>query len=104
MRFDEIIYMDDASTDDSVKRIGKIGSKDNFHRCINDTRLGVAKNSVKGVDPAPYEYVFVMSTDRRYGHNISKTAKFAISKDRSINLVSECVVISRQIKKHTAFP
>ena len=88
--------MDDASTEDSVKRVGKIGSKDNFHRCINDTRLSVAKNSVKGVYPAQYEYVFVMSIDRRYGHNIAKTAKSAIWKERSINLVSECVVISRQ--------
>jgi glycosyltransferase involved in cell wall biosynthesis len=101
--FDEIIYMDDASTDDSLEYVKKLKSKKKVRLFINETRLGVTKNSIAGLEMARCEYVFFMSSDDRYSHNVVSIAKSAISRDCSTKMICGCATVSGQQRKTHLF-
>jgi glycosyltransferase involved in cell wall biosynthesis len=59
----EILVVDDASTDDTVARLAKFQAHRNFRLIVNDTNLGVAASANKGILAAEGHYVVRVDAD-----------------------------------------
>jgi glycosyltransferase involved in cell wall biosynthesis len=74
--FDEIIIIDDSSTDDSVQKIQNYTKNFSNVRLIqNKTRKGVVYGCNLGVTEATSEFVYLISAEDRYSAVIVETAK-----------------------------
>jgi glycosyltransferase involved in cell wall biosynthesis len=60
----EVLVLDDASTDNSVEVIRRIGAQNPLIRLVqNEANLGAMPNANKGVDLARGQYVYIASAD-----------------------------------------
>ncbi len=59
----EIIYVDNKSTDDSVKKIKKLQSKDPRIRLLHQTKQGAGPTRNKGITKAKGQYIYFFDVD-----------------------------------------
>ena len=87
--FDEVIIIDDASTDNSVQLINKrIEGKQNVRLIQNPHNLGITSTINKGVKEATGDFIFIISADDKYNNRIVEFCKPVIEQYPDIAMVA----------------
>ena len=87
--FDQILIIDDCSTDKSVEIISKlISKKKNMTLIKNTINTGVIANLNKGTELLKSKYIYFVSADDDYNTNIVKAFEEAISLYPNIAMIS----------------
>lgn len=100
----EIIVVDNASTDTSVKRIKKLSLK-NFKVTLlkNEQNLGFAGGNNVGIDYAlknKFDYIFILNNDTEIGKNaISKLAKY-MDENKIVGVASPKIYFAKGFEFH----
>jgi glycosyltransferase involved in cell wall biosynthesis len=86
-----LIFIDDCSTDDSLKNIKKIKLKDKNIKIIqNNLRLGQVGSIIKGVMLSDAKYYFIISADLQDEPSLIKDFYFKIKKKKRIQIFLFC--------------
>ena len=85
--FDEIVVIDDASTDESLAVIEEFAAlHPNLKLLRNEERLGVPKTVNRGLNAAACDYVVLASADERIDANMCEALMGAVATDPGLRL------------------
>ena len=103
--FDEIVIIDDASTDNSVEVIKSIVGNNPRVRIIkNEKNLGVIATLNRGVEEAKGDYVYILSADDRYDTRIVEFCREAIDKFPGVAMIAgNAKVYVEELKRTRVF-
>jgi glycosyltransferase involved in cell wall biosynthesis len=93
VRPDEVLVIDDCSTDDSRDVIKKLSGKYDFNVEFNEKNLGIVNNFNKAVSLTNGDYVSFLGADNRYRADYIGRCKEIISRDAEVAVAYTDIMI-----------